>query len=37
MPKRGHGPTTIIEGNPNYLDQGFLLRSMAINVDVAVR
>ena len=21
-PKDGHGPTTIVEGNPNYLDQG---------------
>lgn len=21
-PKDGHGPTTIIEGNPNYLDNG---------------
>lgn len=21
-PLEGHGPTTIVEGNPNYLDQG---------------
>lgn len=21
-PIEGHGPTTIVEGNPNYLDQG---------------